>query len=148
WRTRQPPGERGAAPRPGSGRTPDRIAAPAGRQDPVACRDRRRPACGMSIVPRRLRIAVAARDAAARGRRASLLAQSGHEFVEREAAPDALLTDGSAGTALPSPAVAIGAGEAECPGLLPANATAAQIDAALRAVAAGLRVRAASRQIR
>jgi len=102
----------------------------------------------MSIVPRRLRIAVAARDAATRGRLASLVAQSGHEFVEKEAAPDAILTDGTAGTALLAPAVAIGAGEAECPGLLPTNATAAQVDAALRAVAAGLSVRAPSRQIR
>jgi DNA-binding CsgD family transcriptional regulator len=102
----------------------------------------------VSIVASRLRVAVAARDAATRGRLASLVVQSGHECVEMGAAPEAILTDGAAGNALPAPAVAIGAGEAECPGLLPANATAAQIDAALRAVAAGLSVRAASRQIR
>ena len=45
-------------------------------------------------------------------------------------------------------AVALGAAEGEFAGLLPAEATAAQIDAALRAVAAGLTVRAPGRQRR
>jgi two-component system, NarL family, nitrate/nitrite response regulator NarL len=102
----------------------------------------------MSVVPSRLRIAVAARDAAARNRLASLVARSGHDFVEIAASPDAILTDGAAGNALPAPTVAIGPGEAEYPGLLPTNATAAQIDAALRGVAAGLTVRGPSRPSR
>jgi DNA-binding NarL/FixJ family response regulator len=44
----------------------------------------------------------------------------------------------------PSSAVALGAADGEFAGLLPAEATAAQVDAALRAVAAGLTIRAPS----
>jgi hypothetical protein len=70
-----------------------------------------------------------------------LVEQSGHELVELESGPDAILSDGVEGTALCAPIVAVGADEQEFPGLLPTDATAQQIDAALRAVAAGLTVR-------
>jgi two-component system, NarL family, nitrate/nitrite response regulator NarL len=95
----------------------------------------------LSTVPRRLRIAVAIADPARRSRLASLVTRSGHEVVELGGSPDAILSDGAEKN-LPAPAVAIGADEREFPGQLPEDATAQQIDAALRAVAAGLIVRA------
>jgi DNA-binding CsgD family transcriptional regulator len=98
----------------------------------------------LSPAPCRLRVAVAVADLAARAQFASLVKQSGHEVVELESGPDAILSDGVEGTALPAPIVAIGSDEQEFAGLLPADATAQQIDAALRAVAAGLTVRGPS----
>jgi two-component system, NarL family, nitrate/nitrite response regulator NarL len=98
----------------------------------------------MSTVPTRLRIAVVASNAAARTRLVSLVGRSGHDIVEVTASPDAILTDGAPGNALPAPAVAIDSEEAEYSGLLPPDATTVQIDAALRAVAAGLTVRVPS----
>jgi DNA-binding NarL/FixJ family response regulator len=68
--------------------------------------------------------------------------------VEPSAVVDAVLTDGAATGPLPAPAVAVGATDEEFAGLLPAEATAVQIDAALRAVAAGLTVRAPNRERR
>ena len=96
----------------------------------------------MNPAPDRLRVAVAAVDLPARKRLTSLIEQSGHEVVELEGCPDAVLSDGAEGTVLAVPTVAVGSDEHEFPGLLPADATARQIDAALRAVAAGLTVRA------
>jgi DNA-binding NarL/FixJ family response regulator len=98
----------------------------------------------MSDVPSRLRIAVVASDPIVRSRLATLVARSGHEVVELTAAPDAILTDGAIGDSPPAPAVAIGSVERDFAGWLPADATAEQIDAALRAVAAGLIVRGPS----
>jgi DNA-binding CsgD family transcriptional regulator len=95
----------------------------------------------LSPAPDRLRVAVAAVDSATRHRLASLVEQSGHEVVEPGACPDAVLSDGVGGCALTAPIVAIGSDEQEFPGLLPTDATAQHIDAALRAVAAGLTVR-------
>ena len=98
----------------------------------------------MSAVSGRLRVAVMASDAAARGRLTTLVVGSGHEVVELTAAPDAILTDGATDNSLPAPAVALGSIEAEFAGRLQPDATAVQIDAALRAVAAGLTVRGAT----
>jgi DNA-binding NarL/FixJ family response regulator len=100
-----------------------------------------------ATVPNRLRVCVLASDAA-RGRLAALVAESGHQLVEPSASADAVLTDGTANAVLPAPAVALGAVDGEFAGRLPADATAAQIDAALRAVAAGLTVRALRQQRR
>ena len=102
----------------------------------------------MSSVPSRLRIAVAASDATARSRLAALVAHSGHEVVELTAAPDAILTDDAIGNSAHAPAVAIGPVEGNIAGRLPSLATPQQIDAALRAVAAGLTVRGPSQQNR
>jgi DNA-binding CsgD family transcriptional regulator len=99
-----------------------------------------------AIVARRLRVAVAASGATAESRLAALVAQCGHELVSSAASPDAVLTDGAASVALSAPAVALGSEESEFAGLLPPDAADFQIDAALRAVAAGLTVRASSRQ--
>ena len=93
-------------------------------------------------IPQRLRVAVLASNAAVQDRLATLVAECGHQLVEAVASPDAVLTDGAADAALPASAVAIGAAGGEFAGWLPPDAGAAQIDAALRAVAAGLTVRA------
>jgi two-component system nitrate/nitrite response regulator NarL len=92
-------------------------------------------------VPLRLRVAVAAEDPAARLRLAELIALSGHEAVGATAHADAILTDGSAAGSPGMPLVALGAAEGDFAGLLPGDAAPAQLDAALRAVAAGLTVR-------
>jgi DNA-binding CsgD family transcriptional regulator len=96
----------------------------------------------------RLRVAVLASNAAAQDRLAWLVTQCGHQLVEAAASPDAVLTDGAADAILPASAVAIGAVGGEFAGWLPSDAGAAQVDAALRAVAAGLTVRAPPPQIR
>jgi DNA-binding NarL/FixJ family response regulator len=97
------------------------------------------PAAG---IPQRLRIAVLASNPATQDRLATLVEQCGHQLVEATASPDAVLTDGAAATGLPAASVAVGAVGEEFAGWLPPDAGAAQIDAALRAVAAGLTVRA------
>jgi DNA-binding CsgD family transcriptional regulator len=106
-----------------------------------AGRCRRRATIQLNPALDRLRVAVAAVDLPARKRLASLVEQSGHEVVELEGCPDAVLSDGAEGTVLAVPTVAVGSDEHEFPGLLPTGATARQIDVALRAVAAGLTVR-------
>jgi DNA-binding CsgD family transcriptional regulator len=91
--------------------------------------------------PKRLRVAVSAADAAVRSRLAALVTRCGHQLVEASSSPDTVLTDGTAGASISSPAVALGGFDEEFAGLLPPDAAVAQIDAALRAVAAGLTVR-------
>jgi DNA-binding CsgD family transcriptional regulator len=91
----------------------------------------------------RLRVAITAADPARASRLAALITEFGHEVVEPGESPDACLTEG-AGNALAVPTVALGSSFEEIAGRLPSNATAIQIDAALRAVAAGLTVRAAT----
>ena len=97
-----------------------------------------------AAVRERLRIAVSASDAAAQGRLADLVIQCGHQVVDLFALPDAVLTDGVTDVGVPAPAVALGVADEEFAGLLPAGAGLVQIDAALRAVVAGLTVRASS----
>jgi DNA-binding NarL/FixJ family response regulator len=93
-------------------------------------------------VPDRLRICVLASDAATRAGLASLVVKSGHQVAEPSGPADVVVTDGAADEEVPPSAVAVGEAEGEFAGLLPAEATPAQLDAALRAVAAGLTVRA------
>jgi two-component system, NarL family, nitrate/nitrite response regulator NarL len=101
-----------------------------------------------AIAPTCLRVAVAASDTATRSRLAELVTQSGHELVEMAAFPDVVLTDGAADGTSPASAVSLGALDEGFAGLLPPDATVAQVDAALRAVAAGLTVRAPIQQSR
>jgi DNA-binding CsgD family transcriptional regulator len=101
-----------------------------------------------AIVPHHLRVAVAASDPMERSRLTALVSESGHELVEMLAAPDAVLTDGADTRVAAASAVALGAADEQFAGLLPSDATAAQTDAALRAVAAGLTVRASRREKR
>jgi DNA-binding NarL/FixJ family response regulator len=98
------------------------------------------------VAPNRLRVAVAASDAAAYHRLAALVERCGHDIVEMTAAPDAILTDGAAAAVPSAPAVALGATDGEFAGLLALDASTVEVDAALRAVAAGLTVRAPGRQ--
>jgi len=94
-----------------------------------------------AAVPLRLRVAVMAADPAAARRLAALVAAAGHEAVAVTDAADAVLTDGSADAAPEAPIVVLGAAEGDFAGMLPAEAGPAQLDAALRAVAAGLAIR-------
>ena len=96
------------------------------------------PAAG---APRRLRVAVVAADLATEKRLAILVAEAGHEVVAATDPAHAVLTDGSGEGALAAPIVALGGGEGDFAGLLPPEAGSVQLDAALRAVAAGLIVR-------
>lgn len=101
-----------------------------------------------AVVPHRLRVAVAASDAASQSWLASLVAQCGHEVVEPTASPDVVLTDGADNAIISAPAVALGTSDEQFAGLLSPNAGITQIDAALRAAAAGLTVRATRRRPR
>ena len=93
-------------------------------------------------IPQRLRVAVLASNAAAQDRLATIVAECGHQLVEAAASPDAVLTDGAADSVPPASTVVVGTVGGEFAGWLPPDAGAAQVDAALRAVAAGLTVRA------
>jgi DNA-binding CsgD family transcriptional regulator len=99
------------------------------------------PVPSASGIPLRLRVATVADEPAARRQLAELIALSGHEPVGATSDADAILTDGTAAGSFGMPIVALGAGEGDFAGLLPEDAGPAQIDAALRAVAAGLIVR-------
>jgi two-component system nitrate/nitrite response regulator NarL len=101
-----------------------------------------------AVPQNRLRVAVMASDAAAHRRLAELLGRCGHELVGVAADPDVVLTDGAADAVPPASAVALGATEGEFAGLLAHDASVSEVDAALRAVAAGLTVRAPRLQSR
>jgi DNA-binding CsgD family transcriptional regulator len=92
-------------------------------------------------VPARLRVAVVAADPGEAGRLAALVAAAGHEVVTADDTADAVLTDGSAEPQPGMKSVALGAAEGNFAGLLASEPAPAQVDAALRAVAAGLIVR-------
>jgi DNA-binding CsgD family transcriptional regulator len=89
----------------------------------------------------RLRVAVAAIEPATTRRLAALVAAAGHEVVAAANTADAILTDGYAMPLAGRPLVAIGAADGDFAGFLPEEAGPAQVDAALRAVTAGLTVR-------
>ncbi len=92
-------------------------------------------------VPQRLRVAVVAADRETEARLAEVVASAGHQLVAAHDAADAIVTDGFVEAVFAAPIVALGAAEGNFAGLLPADAGPAQLDAALRAVAAGLAVR-------
>ena len=93
--------------------------------------------------PRRvLRVAIAAADPVRRAGLASIVWNAGHAVSDDVESADVVLADSVAPDASP-PAVILGGGDASQPGLLPRDAPPEQIDAALRAVAAGLAVRPA-----
>ena len=97
---------------------------------------------------RALRIAIVAPDLERRSELAKLIVEAGHDVANedggtagREAAADIVLADGLI-PLTENPVVTLGAEEREQAAALPRHASLAQIDAALRAVAAGLTVRA------
>jgi DNA-binding CsgD family transcriptional regulator len=94
-------------------------------------------------VPRRaLRVAIVASDPVRRAGLAAIVADAGHVVSDDADEADVVLSDGDmpeGGTR----GVTLGGEDAGQPGLLPRDASPEQIDAALRAVAAGLAVRPA-----
>ena len=91
---------------------------------------------------RMLRVAIIVADPVRKAGLASIVWAAGHAVSEDANDADVVLADRSAPASGP-PAVILGGADGSQPGVLPADATSEQIDAAIRAVAAGLVVRAA-----
>lgn len=89
-----------------------------------------------------LRVAVAARGGERLAALTRLLHSLGHEVVAADEQPDVVLAEQARPAAGRHPTVVLGGTDTEAEGLLPEGSGAAQIDAALRAVARGLIVRA------
>jgi len=88
-----------------------------------------------------LRVAIAASDPVRRLGLAAIVREAGFEIAELSDGVDVVLADGDDGSSAGAPVLALGAAEAGQAGLLPRDIAPEQIDAALRAVAAGLVVR-------
>jgi DNA-binding NarL/FixJ family response regulator len=95
----------------------------------------------MTIRP--LRVAVLAVDPSRLESLSQLVRDFGHLVVARSERPAVVLSDGMAGASGTVPTVALGGGDAGYQARLARDALPEQIDAALRAVAAGLSVRLA-----
>jgi DNA-binding CsgD family transcriptional regulator len=90
---------------------------------------------------RRLRVAVHAADLPRRNALSRAVAEAGHLVVDREDTADLVLADGDRPRGETRPVVTLGGADADLAGVLSREASADQIDAAIRAVAAGLIVR-------
>lgn len=90
-----------------------------------------------------LRVAILTEDESQRTALARMLEAQGYRIVADTADAEIVLAAGDTISASDAPVVALGGPDLEQPGHLPADATPDQIDAALRAVASGLRVRPA-----
>jgi DNA-binding NarL/FixJ family response regulator len=88
-----------------------------------------------------LRIAIHAMDLPRRAALSRMVAEAGHIVVGEHDAADVVLADGDGTRDESRPVVTLGGSGDDRPGVLSRNADADQIDAALRAVAAGLIVR-------
>ena len=86
-----------------------------------------------------LLVAVAASDPVRRADLAARVALAGHRLAESEAEADVVLADGDASVPSEQPVLRLGE-RGEDSGTLPLTLSPAQLDAALRAVAVGLRV--------
>lgn len=84
-----------------------------------------------------LLVIVAATDPVRRADLAARVALAGHAVVDHEADADVTLADAHASSAAEQPVLRLGLG---AEGMLPPSLSPVQLDAALRAVAAGLRV--------
>jgi DNA-binding CsgD family transcriptional regulator len=89
----------------------------------------------------RLRVAVHTTDPLRRSALGRVVMETGHLVVDIQDAPDVILSDGGRPPGENRPVVALGSADDDSSGMLPRDAGAVQIDAALRAVAAGLIVR-------
>jgi DNA-binding CsgD family transcriptional regulator len=89
----------------------------------------------------RLRVAVYAVDLLRRSALSKVVAEAGHLVVGVEDAADVVLADGDGPPGETRLVVTLGGADHDLPGLLSREASASQIDAAIRAVAAGLIVR-------
>jgi DNA-binding CsgD family transcriptional regulator len=90
---------------------------------------------------RALRVAIRASDPVRRLGLNAIVREAGFEIAELSDKVDVVLADGNAGSPEGAPVLAIGASEAGQSGLLPRDVSPAQIEAAIRALAAGLIVR-------
>jgi DNA-binding CsgD family transcriptional regulator len=89
----------------------------------------------------RLRVAVHAADVLRRSSLSRVVAEAGHLVVDLQDAADVVLADGDGPAGETRPVVVLGGADRDLGGVLPREANASQIDAAIRAVAAGLIVR-------
>jgi DNA-binding CsgD family transcriptional regulator len=89
----------------------------------------------------RLRVAVHAADALRRTTLGRMVAEAGHIVVDAQDPADVVLADGDGPRNETRLVVALGGADHDLPGVLSRHANAGQIDAAIRAVAAGLIVR-------
>jgi DNA-binding CsgD family transcriptional regulator len=90
--------------------------------------------------PAMLRVRVVSSDPVRRLGLERLVCEAGHQVAAADAA-DVVLADGDVALPTGRPVLALGAAEAGQAGMLPPQPALAQLDAALRAVAAGLVVR-------
>jgi DNA-binding CsgD family transcriptional regulator len=89
----------------------------------------------------RLRVAVYAGDLLRRTALSRVVAEAGHIVVGARDAADVVLADGDRLPSETRPVVTLGGADYDVPGVLSRDAGARQIDAAIRAVSAGLIVR-------
>ncbi len=94
-----------------------------------------------TLLSRSLRVFVAASEPARRAHLRALLLEAGHRPVDSVRGSDVVLSDGNYATGEGRPVVTLGGVEMDHAGSLNREASPAQIEAALRAVAAGLLVR-------
>jgi len=92
---------------------------------------------------KQIRVGVYATDPDQHAKLASLATQAGHVLVDLQTA-DVIMTDSRQPPEAFDRVIVIGAANEEFAGTLPVDATVEQIDAAIRAVAAGLIVRASA----
>jgi len=90
---------------------------------------------------RRLRVAIHAVDSLRRTALGKVVAEAGHLVVGVGDTADVVLADSDAPPGETRPVVTLGGADHDLPGVLSRHASANQIDAAIRAVAAGLIVR-------
>lgn len=89
----------------------------------------------------RLRVAVYAADSLRRTALSRVVAEAGHIVVDALDTADVVLADGDCLPGETRPVVSLGGADDDCAGVLSRQAGARQIDAAIRAVSAGLIVR-------
>ena len=89
----------------------------------------------------RLRVAVYAMDLLRRTVLSRVIAEAGHIVVGAQDPADVVLADGDCPPGETRPVVTLGGADYDLPGVLSRHAGASQIDAAIRAVSAGLIVR-------
>jgi DNA-binding NarL/FixJ family response regulator len=98
------------------------------------------------VVAGRLRVAVHADDPLRRTALCKVVAEAGHIVVDLQDEADIVLADGSRPPEEVRNVIGLGIADDRLRGTLPREADARQIDAAIRAVAAGLIVRAPARE--
>jgi DNA-binding CsgD family transcriptional regulator len=94
----------------------------------------------LTVSPR-LRVSIQVEDVWRRAALREIVVAAGHEVVDNLESADVTLLDGDCGSSAHGPCVTLGGAERDQAGFLARDADARQIDAALRAVAAGLIVR-------